>query len=459
MLNKKVILTLLIAIFACSIIGLLFFEPDSEDLREQMFAYKVHADKKYDLVVAGDSRIYRGVSTDIIGTQLGKTSINLGFSSGGYSQTMYDLIDKRLQKKNGNVIILGVSPLSLTDQAIENGHIKRLNALKREEIIEYLYLNTLINLFAPTTPRFLWNAIAGNEANDDNYIQEVNIKEGWVKSDYKIPYQNEALDSYYKTFTSTKISRQAIDNLYSQIRKWVDKGFLVYGFEPPSSANMEELERHYSEFNDFEFAEGFIEAGGKWITFDDTYTSFDGSHLDSKSAIKLSNAIAYSIKTKTYLSDLTEEKNIKTNYYQFESKYVYQNNFENDTIGIWETDIAYSGNKVLVCEKNQEYLKLFQTNMENAINKKTNKVLVDLYVYFENKQPSARLIFDLKQNNNTTVWKGLQLANIVKPGKWGRIKLEFDIPENITSNDELKVYIQNLSRSKILVDDIKLDMY
>ena len=100
MLNKKVILILLIAIFACSIIGLFFFEPDSEDLREQMFAYKVHAKKKYDLVVAGDSRIYRGVSTDIIGTQLGRTSINLGFSSGGYSQPMYDLIDKKLHKKN-----------------------------------------------------------------------------------------------------------------------------------------------------------------------------------------------------------------------------------------------------------------------------------------------------------------------------------------------------------------------
>jgi len=459
MLNKKVILTLLITSIASFIIGFFFFEPDSEDLREQMFAYKVHANKKYDLVVAGDSRIYRGISTDIIGTQLGKTSINLGFSSGGYSEAMFDLIDKKLHKKNGNIIILGVSPLSLTNQAIENGHIRRLNALKSEEIIEYLYLNEYINIFATTTPRLLWNAIIHNEENNDNYIQKVNIKEGWVKSDYIIPYQNEALKSYNKTFTGTKISKQTINNLFAQIRKWIDHDFLVYGFVPPSSSNMEELERQYSDFNDREFAMGFIEAGGKWITFDETYTSYDGSHLDSKSAINLSTEIANAITNKTYLSDLSDSCQIKTNYYQFESKYTFQNDFENDTINILESDIAYSGNKVLVCDQNKEYLSLLQANMNNIINTKTNKVLIDMFVYFENEQTSARLIFDLKQNGKTTAWKGLALNKIVKPGNWGHIVFEFDIPENVTSEDELKIYIQNMNRTEILVDEFSLNLY
>ena len=459
MLSKKVILTLLVAIIACSIIGFFFFEPNSEDLREQMFAYKVHTDKKYDLVVVGDSRIYRGVSTDIIGTQLGKTSINLGFSSGGYGRAMFELIDKKIHKASGNIIILGISPLSLTDLAIENGHINRLNALKSEEIIEYLYLNRFINIFAPTTPRVLWNTIADNIDPNDNYIQKVNIKEGWVKSDYKIHYQNEALESYNKTFTSTKISKQTIANLYSQINIWADQGFLIYGFIPPSSANMEELERQYSDFNDNEFAMGFIEAGGKWINFDERFTSYDGSHLDSKSAINLSMEIASAIRNKTCLSGLSDSNRIKTNYYQFISKYTFQNNFENDTTNILETDLAQSGYRVLICEQNQEYLGLFQTSMKNTINNKINKVLVDMCVYFENEQTSARLIFDLKQNDKTTAWKGLEITNIVKPGKWGRVKLEFDIPDNISSNDELKIYIHNLNKTQILVDDFKLDMY
>lgn len=459
MFNKKVILTILVAMITCFIVGAFFSEPDNEELLKQMFIYKVHANKKYDLVVAGDSRVYRGISTDVIGNELNKTSINLGFSSGGFNKTMFDLIDKKLNKKNGNVIVLGVSPFSLTDQAIENGHINRVKKLKNEEIIESLYLKMILNIFVPSDPITIWNNIFKKDQPTNNYVQKVNIKEGWVKSDNITPHPYYALPSYNHTFTNTKISQQTIDNLYNQIHQWTNMGYLVFGFVPPSSYNIEELERQYSVFNDNDFAQGFLEAGGKWISFDELYTSFDGSHLNSKSAIKVSNEIASAIKTKTFLSQLEDEGNIRTKYCQFESKFTYLNDFENDTTNILDTDNAYSGNQVLYCGHNTKYLGLYSTTANSFLNNNVKTVLVDIQVYYEKENISAKLVIEIKQDGQNILWKGLEITNIVKPSNWGRVRLEAFIPNNISATDKLKIYIINDNESHIFVDDFKLDMY
>jgi hypothetical protein len=234
---------------------------------------------------------------------------------------------------------------------------------------------------------------------------------------------------------------------------------MVFGYIPPSSVNMEELERQYSDFDDFEFVNGFIEAGGKWISFEEIYSSFDGSHLDSKSAIKLSYDIAKTIKTKTYLSSLSEKSKIKTDYYQFESKYVFQNNFENDTNNVWITDIAHSGNKVLVCDSSLKYPGLFQTNTSYIVNNKINTVLADMWVFYENENTLSEVVFDLKQNGKTLLWKGLEISYIVKPGNWSNVKFEFSVPNNVTIEDQLKVFIINTNKTKILIDDFTLNMF
>jgi hypothetical protein len=130
---------------------------------------------------------------------------------------MYDLINKKLHKKADNIIILGISPFSITDQAIENGHIKRINNLKNEEIIEYLYLKKIKNKFVPIDPINTWNSIFKKETIIYNYVQKVNVNEGWVESDYIQPNQYSALPSDNNTFTNTKISKKTIDDLYSNI--------------------------------------------------------------------------------------------------------------------------------------------------------------------------------------------------------------------------------------------------
>ena len=459
MYSKKVIFTLLLALIACLGIGISFSVPDNEELLKQMFAKKFHSNKEYRLLVAGDSRVYRGISTNIIGKELNMESLNLGFSSAGFNKTMFDLIDKKLKNEPGNIIILGISPFSLTDHGIGNGHIKRIGNLKTEEVIEYLYLSLIMNLFVPADPIILWDIIFKKEPILNNYVQKVNVDEGWVGSGYLKPNQYRALKSYKKIMTGTQISEKTIEGLYNKIRDWVSEGYLVYGYTPPSSADIEELERHYVSFNDYDIAKGFIEAGGKWILLKDNYSSYDGSHLDSESAVKLSYEIANTIKSETYLSSLTENSIDRVNYYPFQSKYESLNNFENDTAGFFVTDKAHSGKSVLLCDSSMEFLGLINTKTNYIANSKIEKLLVDLYVYYEDENTSAKIVFDIIQDDKSILWTGLQLAYIVKPKVWGNVKFEITIPDNITSSDKLKIYILNSGRTRILVDDFTMRMF
>jgi len=459
MYNRKVILTLLFSLIISLIIGVLFSKPEVEELMKQMFAFKVHSNKKYELVVAGDSRIYRGVSTDIIGEELDMTSINLGFSSAGFGKKMFDLIDKKIVNEPDNIIILGITPFSLTDQAIENGHINSIKNLKDEEVIEYLYLSKFKNLFVPTNPIKIWNNIFNKNKTPDNYIQKVNVSEGWVASDYFVPNQYLALESYKKTMTNTVIDKKTIVNLYRKIRDWNSNGFLVFGFTPPSSENMEELERQYSGFVDFEFVKGFIEAGGKWISLKDTYTSYDGSHLDEKSSRKLSFEIAKTIKSKTYLSGLTENTKIRTDYDKYTSKFTFYNDFENETNNVLITEIAHSGKKVLVSDSSLRYLGLYKTNTDNIINNEIKKILVEMFIFYEDENTSAKLVFEIRQDNRNILWEALEITDIIKAKKWGKIKFEIPVPDSITEKDQLKVYIVNSNKTSILIDGFTLNMF
>lgn len=70
---------------------------------------------------------------------------------------------------------------------------------------------------------------------------------------------------------------------------WVKGGFRVYAFRPPTCHDMTELENRLSGFREEEFVRNFTRAGGRWIPVSNKdYRSYDCSHIDKKSAIKLS---------------------------------------------------------------------------------------------------------------------------------------------------------------------------
>jgi hypothetical protein len=66
------------------IMGQLLPEPPASTiLNESFWAHKIDNRGRYDMVITGDSRVYRGIDPGIISQKMDLSSFNYGFSSAG----------------------------------------------------------------------------------------------------------------------------------------------------------------------------------------------------------------------------------------------------------------------------------------------------------------------------------------------------------------------------------------
>lgn len=260
---------------------------------KRFWILKTHSEKKYSLLLCGDSRTYRGMSPQAMKKVLPDFSIyNFGYSSGSFSPFMLDQIEKRLDfDAPTKVLYLGITPYSLTPKAAKDGHISQELARKKEEIWESLYLEPLEQFFEPY--QLNWD----KPGDSVLYIQEYKTT-GWVATTKIPPSPEEAIPIYTKDFQDNSVSNTVIDSLVARVKRWTERRVIVFAARPPTTNAMINLENTISGFNENEFVLKFEEAGGIWLQTDiDDYQSFDGSHLDIPSAIKFSTDIASMIKT------------------------------------------------------------------------------------------------------------------------------------------------------------------
>lgn len=296
--KHKILLVIPITIILTIGFRLLFPSVDNSKTDEQYFwTLKTHTTERFDIVILGDSRIYRGVSPEILTENIPNCSaINLGYSSAGLSNLYFDFVYDKLNTASKNrVIILGISPHSLT-----------LSALKNEELLTYLnqpvietkkiiHLANLYKLTEMAMPSQLVNSLNVNKKKPINYHQEF-YKNGWVKSCKDNPDKESALVSYASIFSNNMVSDLAITNLCERIQKWNKEGVKVICFRTPSSLKMEALEDSLSGFNEAEIKSKITLNGGLWIDYNsDDFTSYDGSHLHYKSAIILSKGLGIEV--------------------------------------------------------------------------------------------------------------------------------------------------------------------
>ena len=435
MFNKKVILTLLLSLIFAIIIALITDNKMDDENYKALFVHKVFTTEKYKLVIAGDSRIYRGVSAEIIGKKLKLKALNLGFSSGGHSKLLFDLIDTHLDKKSPNkIIILGITPVSLTDRAANNGHIKRVLNRKKEEVLEYKYLFPVKFFFAPTTPYKIRKKLSNKKYND--YRQEFHINDGWIASWYDSPIPYRALKSYKNQFTKTTVNKQLIQNLYKKISEWKAEGNTVYGFFPPSSANMNELEKNLSGFDNKKFINGFIHAGGYWINIEKHYFAFDGSHLEKGSAIRLSNEIADKIAADKVIKTYNPE--IKINDIYKPANYVYKKEID-------------SLSKIKFFGIDKQEITLFKENLKQAKQKNIKKITAEAFILYKDSITGAKLACKIK---NSKAEINTDYSTV--PNRRCKLYLTLNFPDNCSQNDSLKIFLKNPENKEFYIDSLKI---
>lgn len=295
--KKSIGLTAIIALVFIIVMGLIFPKNPEKYLRNHFWTKKTFSSNKYNLIVLGDSRVYRGIAVAPMEAILPDFKIlNFGYSSGGLNPEMYKIAGEKLnQEMEPKVILLGVTAFSLTHMSEKNAHYHDEISRKKEEVFERLYLGKALNWFSPVTPKILANKIQ-NKKPKRVYINDYQPG-GWVASE-KIPEDTcEAVASYTKTFSEGAVSDELLSAMENQIADWVKQGVHVYAFRPPISQPMLALADSAGGYNQPLIAQKVKNAGGVWIYLNNyDYHTYDGSHLRRDFAIKLSQKIAIEIK-------------------------------------------------------------------------------------------------------------------------------------------------------------------
>ena len=297
--TRKIFYTTILVLLFVILIKLFLPAPfKNETLIDAFWISKTHLNANNNIVFGGDSRVYRGISCNAFLQEIPAdlTAYNFGYSSAGYSEAYLNLLETKLDLTNKNkIIVLGISPHSLTPSALKNEGLIEYKNINWFDQFKGLYLSPYLKYFSPYKIDELVNSFKGVKP-EQIYVEDYEI-DGWVKSDKFPADSTEALASYQTVFNNNQVNNYIVQNLMHKIVEWNKKGISVVGFRPPTSMEMAKLEDSLSGFNEAKFKLDFSANGGHWIDVKNSdYVSYDGSHLNSISAEKFSHFLGKEIK-------------------------------------------------------------------------------------------------------------------------------------------------------------------
>lgn len=299
---KTFIVTLILLI----VIGILKFYLLQEFTKnildaEVFWVLKTFANPKFDMILVGDSRVYRGLSPEAMNRILPNYRIlNFGYAAGGLNTTIYKEAESKFDPNSEKkTIVLGVTPMSLLPESEKNRDFEDKKSTSPEYVFMTKHFPSFITFFnplkfeellPPQLKKFIHTLL--KKPYSGHYYQ-IYHENGWVAS-WRVPENpQQYLASFQQVFSHSDVSAKLIQDLLQQTREWRQQNIQVFGFRPPSSKAMEELENELSGFDEDTFSRQFKAAGGIWFSFPiEKYHSYDASHLHKDSAIQLSLDLA-----------------------------------------------------------------------------------------------------------------------------------------------------------------------
>ncbi len=248
----------------------------------------------YTLVLAGDSRVYRGVSPAAMARVLPGTRIaNYGFSSVALVPAYLDTAAAKLDPAApGRMLVIGVTPFALTPRATRENGFTLTEPVPAAELALRWRLRTWLaacSSVLPGTARPIFRDTA--DATGRGFF--LGHEDGWIASDWEPRNPTASLEGYRINLADNPVSPRQVEDLLEWIRTTVRSGVNVYGFRPPTTLAMVALEDDVGKFDARGFAAAFAAAGGTWLNFAaDGYETYDGSHLTAVEAARFSADLA-----------------------------------------------------------------------------------------------------------------------------------------------------------------------
>ena len=219
--EKKPNIWISLAMATVLVTALSFVLPkdDEKYLGELFWSRKTFAPAHYNVVIMGDSRVYRGLSPEVVESHLpGLKVLNFAYSNGGLNPTMFDAAEKKLaQNKKPKVVVMGISANTITDYSAGNQQYLQELTRPREEVLERIYLNPLRYWFSATSPEKLKQHFSKKE--EKAYYRNRYFMDGYVESEKYPVDTTTAIASYIDDFTNYKVDSLHMDAIFKQVEK------------------------------------------------------------------------------------------------------------------------------------------------------------------------------------------------------------------------------------------------
>lgn len=269
-----------------------FHEPSRLD---RFFLSKLSWSDCADVVLAGDSRVYQGLSPTLMSdNHLQLRIANFGFSACGYGEEYLQGIQRVLDENSSQrTIVLGVTPRSLTAHACAvNGYLDCRSRYSRAELFKYQLAQPLVD-FCRQLPTRNIRAALKDPSSSRPVLVRVEHEDGWLECSSPNASESETVRYYRKHFKKSPVDEEIVARLLRQVRAWSARGIRVYAYRPPASRALLEVEDELSGFDEAAFRAQLVSAGGTWIEIPPSdYATYDGSHLNPESARRLSLDLA-----------------------------------------------------------------------------------------------------------------------------------------------------------------------
>jgi len=273
-------------------------EMDTEEIKKHRhWIAKTRNTETYPIVFGGDSRVFRGLSPDHFSAEFnGIESFNYAYWANGYGTAYLEGIEEKIDSAaDFRMIVLGLTPHSLTPKTARSEHYNWEKSRSKEHVLQSLYLSKLQEVFAPYGAIELAEKLTG-QTKPNNYRITYHSN-GWVESYWMVPDTSHSARFYKDLFTDDPVSQEVIDGLLDFVTRWTSEGIYVAAYRPPTSHTIRGYEHELGGFDEAGFVEQFQNAGGIWIPVSpDDYQTFDGSHLEHQSAMRLATNLARELK-------------------------------------------------------------------------------------------------------------------------------------------------------------------
>ncbi len=257
------------------------------------WAKKINWKNCADAVLTGDSRVLMAASPDIMERHVDyRNIVNYGFAANWYCEDYMQATERLLEPEAAKkAVIMGFSPHTLTWRAKGTTPFLELSNRSRINMFLEMHAGRVFDFLEPMSLRDAFHGLFPSMAPT---LTLKDYKEsGWIAVHKARGNEDHEVKRYRGIYKERQVSDKIITIVMEYVRRWSHSGIKVYGFLPPTSPDMVELEEKASGFNKNRFVAKFKEAGGIWLDVNLTaYYSFDGSHLQDEGAIKFSHDLA-----------------------------------------------------------------------------------------------------------------------------------------------------------------------